>query len=414
MWQGGMALATGGASPTMEAMSNETLCLTVAMALGAVAAAGQAPPSLPDPYHTPSASNAPTVVSRPEAAQLRLPEGFSIQEFAGGFERPRYMIVGPSGEVLLSDAARKGSVYALFDKDKDGKADDRKLLIGELDRPYGLALWRDFLYIAETTAVKRYKYDAKSYTLGPAEMVVDLSAYATGHWTRSILFNKAGDKFYLGIGSRSNVEPGEPEPRAAISRCNPDGSGCEVIAAGTRNPIGLDFEPTTGRLWAAVQERDGLGDDLVPDYFTSIQEGGFYGWPYAYIGPREEPRLKGKNPELVKKTIVPDVVLQAHVAVLDSRFYTGKQFPPKYQGGAFLAFHGSWNRAERVGYSVAFVPFRNGKPAGPVEDFLTGFMLDPTKREVWGRPVGLLQLPDGSLLVSDDGGNRLWHISYKK
>jgi glucose/arabinose dehydrogenase len=395
-------------------MRLSTSLRTAALALGAIAAAGQSPPPLPEPYHTPSASNAPTVVSRPENAQLRIPDGFSVREFAGGFERPRYMIQGPSGEILLSDSAKKGSVYALFDRDGDGKADDRKQIITGLDRPFGLALWRNYLYIAETTAVKRYKYDSKSFTLSAPEMVVDMKDFATGHWTRSILFNKAGDKFYLGIGSRSNVDPGEPEPRAAISRCNPDGSGCEIIARGTRNPIGLDLEPVTGKLWAAVQERDGLGDDLVPDFFTSIQEGGFYGWPYAYIGPVEEPRLKGQRPDLVKQTIVPDVVLQAHVAVLDSRFYTGKQFPAKYQGGAFLAFHGSWNRAERVGYSVAFVPFKNGKPAGPVEDFLTGFMLDPTKREVWGRPVGLLQLADGSLLVSDDGGNRLWHISYKK
>lgn len=394
-------------------MRSTTLTSAV-LALGAIAAFCQAPPALPEPYHTPSASNAPTVISRPENAQLRLPPGFSIQEFAAGFERPRYMIQGPSGEVLLSDSAKKGAVIVLFDRDKDGKAEERKRLLENLDRPYGLALWRDYLYVAETTAVKRYKYDAKSFTVGPGEMVVDMSEYGTGHWTRSILFNKAGDKFYLGIGSQSNVNPGEPERRAAISRCNPDGTGCEIIARGTRNPIGLDFEPVTGKLWAAVQERDGLGDDLVPDFFTSIQEGGFYGWPYAYVGPNEEPRLKGQRPDLVKQTLVPDIPLQAHVAVLDSRFYTGKQFPAKYQGGAFLAFHGSWNRAERVGYSVAFVPFKNGKPAGPVEDFLTGFMLDPTKREVWGRPVGLLQLADGSLLVSDDGGNRLWHISYKK
>lgn len=404
----------GGGSPTMEAMRLRKYHLSLAVALGAMAAGAQTAPQLKEPYHSPSASNAPTVVSRPENAQLRLPAGFSIQDYAGGFERPRYMILGPSGEVLLTDSARKGRVFVLFDRDKDGKAEDRKALLEGLDRPYGLALWKDYLYVAETTAVRRYKYDAKNFTVGAGELVVDMSEFGTGHWTRSILFNKAGDKFYLGIGSRSNVDAGEPDWRAAILRCNPDGKGCEIIAAGTRNPIGLDLEPVTGKLWAAVQERDGLGDDLVPDYFTSIQEGGFYGWPYAYIGPREDPRRKGEKPELVKKTIVPDVVLQAHVAVLDSRFYRGKQFPAKYQGGAFLAFHGSWNRAERVGYSVAFVPFKNGKPAGPVEDFLTGFMLDPTKREVWGRPVGLLEMPDGSLLVSDDGGNRLWRISYKK
>jgi glucose/arabinose dehydrogenase len=162
-----------------------------------------------------------------------------------------------------------------------------------------------------------------------------------------------------------------------------------------------------------VQERDGLGDDLVPDYLTRVRQGGFYGWPYAYVGPNEDPRNKGLAPDLVKKTIVPDVLLGSHVAVLDMLFYTGKQFPERYRGGAFLALHGSWNRSMRVGYSVTFVPFKNGMPAGPQEDFLTGFMMAPDQAEVWGRPVGLLQLPDGSLLVSEDGGNRIWRVSYK-
>ncbi|MSO23585.1 MAG: sorbosone dehydrogenase family protein, partial [Acidobacteria bacterium] len=201
--------------------------------------------------------------------------------------------------------------------------------------------------------------------------------------------------------------------RAAIHRYNPDGSGQEFVATGVRNVIGLRWYPGTKALWAAVQERDGLGDDLVPDYFTAIKPGAFYGWPYAYTGPNEDPRRKGEKPDLVKKTIAPDVQLGAHVAVLDALFYTGKQFPKEYRGGAFLAFHGSWNRSLRVGYSVAFIPFSGGKPKSGPKEFLTGFMLAPEKREVWGRPVGLLQLPDGSLLVSDDGGNKIWRISYK-
>ena len=184
-------------------------------------------------------------------------------------------------------------------------------------------------------------------------------------------------------------------------------------AAGTRNPIGMRWYPGTDTLWAAVQERDGLGDDLVPDYFTSVVPGGFYGWPYSYIGSNEDPRRKDEEPDLVKKAIVPDVILGSHVAVLDALFYTGNMFPKKYQGGAFLAQHGSWNRSRRVGYDVVFVPFYNGKPAGQPREFLTGFMLDPDKVEVWGRPVGLLQLPDGSLLVSDDGGNKIWRISVR-
>jgi glucose/arabinose dehydrogenase len=373
-----------------------------------------APPPLPEPYHSPSASNGPAVIARPDDAQLRLPAGFSIKEYASGFERPRYMIQLPTGVVLLSDSARKGTVYALFDKNKDGVSEDRKQLLQGLDRPFGLALWKEYLYVAETTSVKRYKLNPSTLEIGPGEEVVSMKEFGSGHWTRTIRFTPDGSKFYLSIGSASNVSPGEPEMRAAILRFNPDGTGKEFVARGTRNPIGLDFEPSTGKLWAAIQERDGLGDDLVPDYFTSVKEGGYYGWPYAYIGPNEDPRNKGQRPDLVKSTIVPDVVLPSHVAVLDSRFYRGSMFPARYKNGALLAYHGSWNRAQRIGYSVVFIPFKAGMPAGQPEELLSGFMLDPGKKEVWGRPVGLLELPDGSLLVSDDGGNKIWRITYKK
>ena len=175
----------------------------------------------------------------------------------------------------------------------------------------------------------------------------------------------------------------------------------------------MRWYPGTDTLWAAVQERDALGDDLVPDYFMRVKQGGFYGWPYAYIGPNEDPRRKGEAPDLVKKTLVPDVLLGSHVAVLDFVFYAGKMFPKEYQGGAFLAQHGSWNRSMRIGYNVVFVPFKDQKPAGPPKQFLTGFMLGPDKREVWGRPVALLELPDGSLLMSEDGGNKIWRITYR-
>jgi glucose/arabinose dehydrogenase len=197
-----------------------------------------------------------------------------------------------------------------------------------------------------------------------------------------------------------------------VNRYNPDGTGHEIVATGLRNVIGLRYYPGTDALWAATQERDGLGDDLVPDFLTEVKPGAFYGWPYAYIGPHEEPRRKGERPDLVQKTVVPDVILGSHVAVLDFLFYTGTTFPKEYQGGAFLAEHGSSNRARRVGYSVDFVPFKDGRPAGPPREFLSGFMLAPEKQEVWGRPVGLLQLADGSLLLSDDGGKKIWRISY--
>jgi glucose/arabinose dehydrogenase len=392
-----------------------TATLTVAALAGVAFAWQQASVKLPPPFHTPSVTNRPQVISRPDGAQLKVPQGFQIDEFAAGFERPRIMIYTPdSGAILLTESVPKGTVTVLFDKNKDNKADtERKKLIEGLDRPYGMAFWKDYLYVAETTSLKRYKFDAKALTVGPGEQVVDMAAFAKGHWTRTIAFDPKGDKMYLGIGSESNVSPGENERRAAISRYNPDGSGFELYATGTRNPTTIGFYPGSNVLWASVQERDGLGDDLVPDYFTHIQQGGFYGWPFAYFGPNEDPRNKGQKPDLVKKTIVPDVSLGAHTAVIDWKFYTGKQFPEKYRDGAFLALHGSWNRAQRVGYSVVFVPFKGGKPAGGMEDFLTGWMLSPDKTEVWGRPTGVFVMNDGSLLISDDGGNKIWRISYK-
>jgi len=367
---------------------------------------------LPAPFATPSSNNRPKVITRPEDAKLQVPHGFEIEEYATGFNTPRFMLTGPNNEILLSDSSA-GTVYVLVDKDKKYKDPERKAILTGLDRPYGLALWKDYLYVGEPTSIKRYKYDAKNMTGGVGEQVISLKDFSGGHWTRSLLFDRKGEKLYIGVGSGSNVNTGEDPMRAAINRFNPDGSGHEIYASGTRNPIGIHWYPGTDVLWAAVQERDALGDDLVPDYFTHIQQGGFYGWPYAYAGPHEEPRHKGERPDLVAKTIAGDVLLQSHVAVLDFLFYTGKQFPAEYRGGAFLAFHGSWNRSKRVGYEVAFIPFKNDKPSGPVREFLTGWMISPESRDVWGRPVAILQLPDGSILVSDDGGKKIWRISYK-
>jgi glucose/arabinose dehydrogenase len=370
--------------------------------------------TLPEPYATPHVRNGPTIVDRPEGAELSLPEGFRIDTWAEGFERPRFMLLGPSQEILLSDSADEGAVYVLRDTNQDGKADSRNVLLNGIYRPYGLAFWNDYLYVAGTVEVKRWKYDRAAMKVqGQGETVVSWPEFRPGHWTRSIVFNRSGDKMFISIGSESNVSAGEDPRRAAINVYNPDGTGHEIYTAGVRNVIGMDFYPGTDQLWAAVQERDALGDDLVPDYFTSVQKGDFFGWPYAYIGPHEDPRRAGEAPDLVKKTRYPDVLLGSHVAVLDSEFYTGKTFPEKYRGGAFLAFHGSWNRSKRVGYSVTFVPFKDGKAVDGPEDFVTGWMLSPDKKEVWGRPVGILQLPDGSLLVSDDGGNKVWRIRYQ-
>ncbi|MDQ6707164.1 MAG: PQQ-dependent sugar dehydrogenase, partial [Acidobacteriota bacterium] len=357
-----------------------------------------------------SANNRPHVIDKPSGAKLNVPAGFSVDVWAEGFDIPRYMLQGNNGEILLSDMSRNGAVYAF----PNGDPAKRKELIKGLDRPYGLALWKDYLYVGEPTSIKRYKYDGSALTAGPGEQVVAYAGFDKGHITRSILFDRAGEKMYIGVGSESNVDAGGPPERAAINRYNADGSGHEFYATGTRNPIGLHWYPGTDTLWAAVQERDALGDDLVPDYFTHIQMGGFYGWPYAYFGPHEDPRRKGEKPDLVSKTITPDISLGAHVAVLDFTFYTGKQFPAEYRDGAFLAFHGSWNRSKRVGQSVAFIPFKNGKPtAEQPKPFLTGWMLSPDSRDVWGRPVAVFQMQDGSLLVSDDGGKKIWKITYK-
>ncbi len=363
---------------------------------------------LPAPFATPSANNRPRVIAQPAGAKLTVPPGFQVDIFQDGFKVPRMMLLGPSNEILLSDAARgtDGTVYVLQGK-------DRKAIIQGLDRPYGLALQDGYLYVGEPESIKRYKYDAKAMTAGPGQEIISLKGFGGGHWTRSLLFSRDGKRLCVGTGSGSNVSPGEDPRRAAINCYNPDGSAHEIFASGTRNPTTLHYYPGTDTLWAAVQERDELGDDLVPDYFTHIQKGGFYGWPYAYSGPHEDPRNKGQRPDLVAKTIPGDVLLGSHVAVLDFLFYTGKQFPAEYQGGAFLAFHGSWNRSKRVGQSIAFIPFKDGKPSGPMQEVLTGWMLGPDAREVWGRPVGIMQLPDGSILITEDGNNRIWHLSYK-
>ena len=390
----------------MIAMSKLILAAAAAAAL-AVGAFGwqQTADSLPAPYATPSSANGAKVIPRPEGAQLKVPEGFTVEKYAENFDRPRFMVQGTGGEVLVSDMIPNGSVFAL-------KGGTRKAVLTGLDRPYGLAFWKGFLYVAETTSLKRYKYDSKTQTAGAGEELVTMKDFGKGHVTRTVLFDRKGEKMYLAVGSSANVVTGDPEMRAAVNRFNPDGSGHEVMASGLRNPVGLRFYPGTDTLWATVQERDGLGDGLVPDYFTSVRPGGFYGWPYAYIGSHPDPRIEQTRKDLVDRAIVPDVVLDTHVAVLDFLFYTGKKFPAEYRGGAFLANHGSSNRVKRIGYSVSFVPFKDGKPAGAPRDFLTGWMLGEDRKEVWGRPVGLLQMADGSLLVSEDGGKAIWRVSY--
>ncbi|HVG86443.1 MAG TPA: PQQ-dependent sugar dehydrogenase, partial [Vicinamibacterales bacterium] len=287
-------------------------------------------------------------------------------------------------------------------------------IIEKLDRPYGMALRGDQLYVAEPTSVKVYPYDAKTMKVtGAGKEIISLAGMNTGHVTRTLALNRDGSKLYLSVGSRSNIDLDEPPMRAAVHRFNPDGSNHETIATGLRNAVGMRFYPGTDDLWVSVHERDGLGDDLVPDFVTKVEPGGFYGWPIAYLGPHPEPRHTGVDMAKVKSTLYPDVILGGHVGPLDILFYTGTQFPAKYRGGMFVALHGSWNRSKRQGYKIAFVPFKDRMATAGPEDFLQGWMLAPDQKEVWGRPVGLLQMPDGSLLISDDGGRKLWRVSYK-
>jgi glucose/arabinose dehydrogenase len=384
------------------------ICILIAC-LGCAFAAENKKPVLPAPYATPSATNPPKVVPQPDGRQLTVPAGFTVTEYAAGFTKPRIMLQLPGGAVLVTDSVANGSVIALTNGGKE-----RKPLITGLAKPFGLALHDGYLYVSEDEAIKRYKLDETSLTVGAGEAVVSLKGYNKGHWTRSIAFDPKTKKMYVSVGSGSNVDTGDPANRAAINVYNVDGSSPEIFATGLRNPVSIKFHPKSNVLWTTVQERDGLGDDLVPDFFTSVKKDAFYGWPYAYIGPNEEPRHKGEAPEKVAKSVVPDVVLPAHVAAMDFTFYTGKLFPSRYREGAFVAQRGSGNRSKRVGYNVVFIPFKGGKPAGAPEEFLGGWMMDAGQREVWGRPVGVLQLNDGSLLVSEDGNNKVWHIGYKK
>ena len=362
---------------------------------------------LPKPYASKDADNPPRIVPRPAGAELHVPPGFKVELWAEGLDRPRQMALAPSGEVFVAEP--RGNRVSVW---RDGKK--VSTFAENLDLPFGIAFHDQWLYVGNTGSVVRFAYKpGQTRASGQPEKIATLPGRGYNqHWTRNVIFAPDGKKMYVTVGSETNVDV-ETEPmRAAITEFNPDGSGKRIYATGTRNPVGLAFRGNT--LWAAVEERDDLGDDLPPDYVTSIQPGGFYGWPFAYAGPNEDPRRKGERPDLVKKTIAPDVLVQAHSAVLGLIFYGGKMFPPEYKGDAFVAFHGSWNRTRRTGYSVVRIHFKDGKPAGGYDDFLTGFMLDPQKAEVWGRPVGLLELPDGSLLVSDDGGYKIWRVSYSR
>ncbi len=363
------------------------------------------PADLPPPKLESNVNNGPRVIPRPEGANLIMPPGFEISTFAeGGFTRPRWLALAPNGDVFVADSMG-GKVVVLRDANNDGVAEERSTFAQGLNEPFGIAFWHDYVYIGNTDAITRYHYKPGQMKAdGPAEKIADVPGKGYNeHWTRNILFSPDGQKMYITVGSESNT----------ITEFNPDGTGRRTYASGTRNPIGLAWLPGTRTMWAAVQERDRLGDDLAPDYVTAIKDGGFYGWPFAYAGGFEDPRHQGERPDLVKKTITGDVLVQAHSAILGLTFYEGKMFPKEYKGDVFVALHGSWNRTRRTGYKIIRIRFRNGKPVGGYDDFLTGWMLDESSKEVWGRPVGLLVLPDGSMLITDDGANKIWRVTYR-
>ena len=368
------------------------------------------PTELPAP--STGTANPPQVVDRPAGATLNLPPGFKIDQFAdeGQFKTLRYIIEGSDGEVFAADVTAN-TIVSLNDSNGDGKADERHVFAEGLNRPWGMAIANGYFYVGNTDSVVRWKYTAgQKHVEGAPEKIASVPS-GGGHWTRALMFNRDATKLYVSVGSSSNVDV-EASPRASILEMNPDGTGLRVFASGIRNPAGLALRPGSSELWTAVNERDMLGDDLVSDYVTHVQDGGFYGWPYGYLGQHEDPRHKGERPDLVAKAIVPDVLLQSHSAPLGMVFYTGSVFPADYQGDAFVALHGSWNRKLRTGYKVIRVSFKDGKPTGEYQDFVTGWSLGEAQPQVWGRPVALAVHRDGSLLISDDAHNLIWRITY--
>lgn len=374
--------------------------------------------TLPPPYATKSTTNRNGMKDWPEGKGPTAPAGFKVTKFASDLKNPRNTYVAPNGDLFVAESgtAFSANQITIFrDKDKDGTYETRAVYLSGLDKPYGILTLGKSFYVANTDGLYQYNYDPAALKLeGKGKKIVELPAGGyNNHWTRNLIANADGSKIYISVGSASNVaEHGidTEKRRAGILQVNPDGTGEKIYASGLRNPVGMDWNPVTKELWTAVNERDGLGDDLVPDYITSVKPGGFYGWPYSYFGQIEDPRLKGQGKDLVAKAIVPDVPVGSHTASLGLTFYTSDKFPVKYKNGAFVGQHGSWNRAKLSGYKVVFVPFENGKPGKP-EDFLTGFLANEDKSQVYGRPVDVTLLPDGSLLVNDDSGNTLWQVS---
>ena len=395
--------------------------------------------TLPAPYATKSVSHFSNVIGWPDGTVPQAPAGFTVTEFARDLTSPRWIYQDDNGDIFVAEAntertgvkakvintvtgrnnsertgASANQITLFRDTNQDGKPDLRETFLTGLNRPFGMAILNNHFYVGNTDALMQYDYKAgQTKITTPGRKILDLPAGGyNNHWTRDLLARPDGTKLYVSVGSGSNVGENGMENevrRANILEINPDGSGERIYASGLRNPVGMDWQPTTKTLYTAVNERDELGDNLVPDYLTSVKEGGFYGWPYSYYGQNVDPRRKGERPDLVQKAIVPDVPLGAHTASLGLAFYDRTAFPQKYHNGAFIGQHGSWNRSTLSGYKVVFVPFENGKPGKP-EDFLTGFLAGNNK-DAHGRPVGVTVLNDGSLLVADDAAGRIWRVA---
>jgi glucose/arabinose dehydrogenase len=374
---------------------------------------------LPAPFATSSAGNAPTIVARPADVWPKAPQGFRVQLYSDGLATPRAIHVAPNGDVFVAESGG-GRIRAFRGLSADGKPERSEVFAGHLNKPYGIAFYPagpdpKWIYVGDTDSVMRFAYrngDLKAS--GAAEHIANLP-HGSGHWTRDIVFSADGNTLFVAVGSGSNIDDPDTTPaeryRADILAFDPDGSHMRVYASGIRNPSGLALDSRTGQLWCVVNERDGLGDNLVPDYITAVREGGFYGWPWWYMGPHQDPRHAGKHPELRQRVITPDVLLQPHSAPLQLAFYQGEQFPNEYHGDIFASAHGSWNKAVRTGYKIIRVPLhQTGRAGGEYEDFLTGFVLP--NGQAWGRPVGVTTAADGALLVTDDGSNSIWRISY--
>jgi glucose/arabinose dehydrogenase len=379
------------------------------------------PADLPAPFATDSVDNGARIVPRPDGASPRVPDGFRVELFASGLTNPRMARTAPNGDLFVVESSAE-RVRVLRDADGDGRPEVVQVFAEGLKKPFGIAFYppgKDarWVYVANTDSVVRFPYVTGDLAArGPSEVVVnDISGGGLlrggGHWTRDVVFSLDGTKMYVSVGSHSNDSDDAAEARRArIFEISPDGKNERVLATGIRNPVGLAVHPVTGELWTSVNERDGLGDHLVPDYVTRVRDGGFYGWPWFYIGGHEDPHHKGKHPELAAKVLVPDVLLQSHSASLGMTFYAGHELPAKYRTGAFVAEHGSWNRARRTGYKVIHVPVEAGVPTGEYVDFMTGFVTP--SGDVWGRPVAVAETREGGLYVTDDAGECVWRITY--